>query len=352
MIPKFREEELTITGIYSNVGTYYGAPFPEVPIFQTPVTPKENLKLYLERKEYYWVPNGINDINWMCPDIEPDLYAVGYEGGLDAFGVEWQPTHPELGLPAIVKPGQPKLKDIADWEKVLEFPDVESWDWEGAGEMYRKGSPKDRMSMGVVNTAYFERLISLLDFENAAMSLLEDPESVCAFFERLTEFNIQVAEHYKKYFDPEILIIHDDWGSQRAPFFSRDTLQETILPFYKKLVSRIHEMNMYVMTHCDGHVEPFVPDMIEAGSDMWNLQANANPGLDKVTEEYGDRLLFDVALELPSGMSLEQYRKEARKIYRNSRSRSYTLVDEMFSASEERAKINYEFSRKYVTGQL
>lgn len=352
MITKFDPKELEILGFYANVGSYYGAPFPEVPVFRTPVSPKENLKGYLERREYHWVPNLINDINWICPDMVPDVYAVGFEGGMDAFQVEWTPTHPEMGLPAIVKPGNPKLLDIADWERVLEFPDVASWDWEAGGAMYREGSPKERMSMGVLNTAYFERLIALMDFENAAMCMVEDPDSVCALFERLTDFNIRVAEHYKKYFKPEILIIHDDWGSQRAPFFSRETLRKTILPFYKRLVSRIHEMDMYVMTHCDGNVEPFVPEMIEAGSDMWNLQANANPRLDETVREYGDRLLFDILLELNAGMGAQAYRAEAERIYKNSRSRSYTLVDEMFSANDTRARINYECARKAMTGEL
>ena len=63
MITKFDPKELEILGFYANVGSYYGAPFPEVPVFRTPVPPKENLKGYLERREYHWVPNLINDIS-------------------------------------------------------------------------------------------------------------------------------------------------------------------------------------------------------------------------------------------------------------------------------------------------
>lgn len=350
MATKFDKSELEFKGIYQDAGLYFGSPFPEAPIFDTPITPKENLTRFLEHKDYEWVPNALLDVNWICPDEVPDVLAIGLEGGVDSFGVQWVPTRPDLGLPAMVKPGDPTLEEIADWTD-LEWPDVDSWDWEHVGQQYAS-SPKERMNLGVVNTGYFERLIALLDFEGAAIALLDDPESVCEFFDKLTDFNIDVARHYKKYCNTDMIVIFDDWGSQKSTFFSHDTLRETIFPFYKRMATAIHDMDMYVYTHCDGHVAGFVPDMIEQGTDLWMVQVSANPEIEKTIEKYGDKILFDLNITVEEQPSISDYEKVARGIYTNGNSRALNIMDDMGGASIERAKINYEMSRRWACGDL
>ena len=298
-IPKFNPAELNVVGTWPlpcptpEYGSYYGIPYEEMPRYNTPVTPKENFLNFWKSSEYYWNPSiwSTQDFVWIFPYVNPDCQAWSYDGGIDSFGIEWVPVEGKI-LPAIVKPGNPFLKDITKWREVLTFPDVDSWDWESSAKAYSQMGD-GRARIGVIPSAFFERLIDLMEFEEAAIAMIEEPEETAALMQALADFNISILEHYKKYYDIDIVQVHDDWGSQRAPFFSRECLQETIVPAYKRLAQRAHELGIFVNTHCCGCSAAFIDDMIDIGSDMWQLQGNANPDIQEKIKEYEGRFRFD-----------------------------------------------------------
>ena len=90
----FQKEELTIVGSY--VATRGGA----VPKYNTPVTPKENLDLWLRGETPFWIPT-MNDFLSFTPRIVADNVARGFafdaepplsaeeSGGPDMFGTQW-----------------------------------------------------------------------------------------------------------------------------------------------------------------------------------------------------------------------------------------------------------------------
>jgi hypothetical protein len=281
--------ELQKQGMYEFVGTAYGYPYPPVSKLSPPITPKENLQRYFEKKNYDWIPDLSSDLVDITPDCIPDVKASDFEGGIDSLGVEWVPL--ENGLPAMVRPGNPKLKDIADWEK-LPWPNVDAWDWEGCAAEYNAKLGDDRVKRGVILSGFFERLISLMDFENAAVALIEDPDLVSAFFAKLADMNILIVEHYKKYFHVDSIMLHDDWAAQRAPFFSVETARKVILPHLKRVIDRTHEMGLQFTHHCCGNVFNMIPLMIEAGADATQVQEDA---LDfaKALELYGEKIRLE-----------------------------------------------------------
>lgn len=345
---EFGKNELKSNGFYPNVDTYYGYPWPESPIFQTPVTPKENLRLFLNRKEFYWIPDLINDVNIIYPDIIPDCFAGKFEGGFDSFGVKWIPVTSNEYLPSFVEPGNPKLKDISAWRN-LKFPDVDSWDWEASGKKFKKSLNQNRYNMGIHLSGFFERLISLLDFENAAVALLEDPEEVKAFFEKLVEYNIQILEHYKTYHDIDIALIHDDWGAQRAPFFSHDTVKTLIVPYLKRFVKTAHELDVKVVLHSCGNSEGFVQEMIDAAVDIWQMQLNANPNALKTIEDYKGQILFDIYDGIPFELDTENAKRFVENFYAQygrSGVTSLSLMETNFDRGIDWAYICYEYARK------
>ena len=276
MATKFNPEiELQDTGkTYSYYGTYYGYPYSDIPILNSPITPRENWFRAVRGEDYEWVPDCVGDIYDITPDIIPDVVACGFNGGLDNFGVEWVPL--ENGLPAMVPPGKPMLEDISEWREKLVWPDVDSWDWEGASKNYEKSVNEGRFNRGILLSGFFERLISLMDFDGAAIAMITEPEEVRAFFEKLADHNIAIIEHYRKYLKTDGIMLHDDWGSQRSAFFSTDTFRETIMEPYKRVVQRTHELGMLFIAHCCGNALDFVPYMVECGVDSWQMQPDAS----------------------------------------------------------------------------
>ena len=355
----FQPVELQYTGVYPTAGEYYGYGPDTVPVgkrFRSPITPRENFLRFMAHQPHEWVPSFEKDLNLICPDVVPDFVACGLNGGVDSFGVTWIPSHPELGLPSFVKGGNPLLKDIADWREVIQFPDVDSWDWEGSAKLYSV-LDRSRASCGIILSFLFERLILLMDFEGAAMALVEDPEETEALFEALCDYNIQILEHYKKYYDVDAVMVHDDWGSQRAPFFSRAVCQEVILPSFQRFNQRAHELGVYVIHHCCGCSEDFIEDMIACGSDGWQAQPETNPNMLETIRTHKDNFVFDlygydVPPEITDEETVKELVREAYSVHTRTGNVLYSVCPDNPGNTADYDAIGYEIARKICTGEL
>jgi hypothetical protein len=288
----FNPKELEGKGIFPTQGSYYGYPFPPAEKLNTPITPRENWKLYFERKPCCWVPDMNFDANWLMPDFIPDNVAGGPDGGYDSFGVKWIPcSNPEL--PAFVEPGFIRIKDIAEVTD-FPYPDPDVWPWQEGAKPFL-ALDQDRINIGVVQTGMFERMIDVFGFEDAAAYMLTDADYLHIFLDKLVEYNCKMIKNFHTYFKADIIFFHDDWGAQRAPFFSNAAAEEFFLPRFKIMADLCHSLGMKFVHHCCGRSAPFVPLMAKYGADLWNLQIDANedilPGMIK---EYGDRILFDI----------------------------------------------------------
>lgn len=267
-----REKELGEQGkIYETYGLFGGAPYSEIEMLKQPITPRENLNRYYTGGDYEWIPDTYSDVVDFTPSIDPDNIACGYEGGIDSFGVEWEAL--ETGMPAMVRPGSPLLKDIEDWRE-LKVEDVDSWDWEECAKHYEVFDHA-RYFRGGLPTGLFERMIALMDFENAAVALLMQPEDVAEFLERVTEYNLRLIENFAKYFHVDAVFLSDDWSSQRALFFSMDTAKELLFPCLKRMVDCAHSHGLTFTLHSCGNGTAFIPLWIEAGIDGWQFQESA-----------------------------------------------------------------------------
>jgi hypothetical protein len=140
-------------------------------------------------------------------------------------------------------------------------------------------------------------------------------------------------------------MFHDDWGSQRAPFFSPNTVREMILPYLKRLADFCHSKGMYFHQHSCGKNELLVPCMIEAGVDMW-LPQNIND-VDMLREKYGDKLMLGVSPVVDPNASDEEIDAQAKafvdKYGPDFIERPVLLVD--FSCGPKFTEAVYKYSR-------
>ena len=208
----------------------------------------------------------------------------------DGYGVEW--IYVEVAGGAMVKPGNPICPDINEWEKYVHIPDPDTWDWKGCYERNKDKLTKEKATYIAVPGCLFERLIAILDFSEAAVALIDDEqkEAVHRFLRQVTDVHKKFYTHCKEWFDPDIVNFNDDWGSQRAEFFSEETCREMLLPYVKELVDHVHSLGMYWDLHCCGFVEGFVPLFIEAGEDSWGGQPLNDKW--KLKQMYGDKFIF------------------------------------------------------------
>ena len=297
----FNEKELEIVGQYSMPGIY-GAPDSIVPKHNYPITPKENMLRMLRGEMPLWVPNQTQDNNAIQPEIMLDAKARNH-GGIDWFGIEWE--YEPLTKAAMVKPGTRALSDLTNGREEIKFPDLNAIDWQKDYEENYKGRiAEDRFSYFVIVNGFFERLADLTSFEDAFCYLLEEPEELTAFYDKLAEWHIQLIRIAKEVYHTDMILFHDDMGTQISTFFSPNTYKELFLPQYKKITKAAHDMGMYIALHSCGCIKTLMPLIIEAGFDAWEGQESAND-MASIMEEYGKDLAQLFLYIIPATMSTE-----------------------------------------------
>ena len=281
----FSEDELKKVGEYP-------APFPGMPAlpkYNTPITPAENYELIIQGERPLWIPS-MNDIRMEMGGFLPDNEAR-QKGGKDFFGLEW--IFVPVAMGATRKPGDPYITDMNTWKEKITFPDVNDYRWETLRESL--DTDDKRVSHVTILNGIFERLISFMDFDRAAMALIDEDQeaAILEFFDAQGDFYCKIVDKYVEYSNPRIFSFHDDWGSQRAPFFSPATVRKMILPSLKKVLAHIRSKGAFVEMHSCGKTEMLAPIYIEAGVQSWTPQAMNDQKM--LYDKYGDKLFLGIA---------------------------------------------------------
>lgn len=270
------------------------------------LTPRENFIRYFKNEPIQWMPS-VRDILRFNPDCYPDNIARGVvnevracasdrKGGKDLFGVPWvfDPTAPGGGG-SMEAPGFRALTEVSEWRGELEMTPLDSLDWAGAAARNADYLKTDKIVCSTIYTSFFERLISLVGFEDAAIAMVDEDEcdEVKALFDALADYYIDLIGRMHKYFNTELIYMHDDWGSQMAPMISLGVHREIIAPYVKKVADAAHKMGVFIEMHSCGQIEALIPSIVETGVDTWRGQWGVN---DKyaLVKKYGRQFKFGV----------------------------------------------------------
>lgn len=236
------------------------------------MTPKERVQAFYNHQ----IPDELPTDDGLFVLFDPNAFQERppyIQTGIDWFGVKWKRDE-TIGAIAPDHTQPPILGDISDWRDVVVFPDLEAWDWSRVEELDHV-SEIDRENK-VFNMMFlngpFERLHMLMGFEDALCALITDPEEVEAFFEAFMEWKLRLMDKVAQYYKPDVLMFHDDWGTQKGMFFSPETWRVLIKPQIQKAVDRCHELGMIYEHHSCGKIEAVVPEFVEMGIDSWQGQ--------------------------------------------------------------------------------
>ena len=323
MFEKYADEWNVITGDYPSGGMSLAQAQPKR---NFPITEKENFELVLNKKKPVYMP-VTSDLTRFSPRLIPDNRVRAWSieanpiapgganirGGPDMFGVIWEYVPITGG--SMVRGGEPKIPDITRWEDYITFPDLDSWDWEGSvitNRDYLEQS-SSRMCRIWVLTGLNERLISLMDFMNVMIAYHDEDDKIAVhrFYDKLCLFYDDLIGRFRKYYNADILMFNDDWGTQRGPQFSPDTAREMLLPYMKRLVESCHKNNMYFEHHCCGKNDILAPVIAEAGVDMWAPQEIND--FELLFNMIGDKVLLGVPADEKPEMTDEECLEAARK---------------------------------------
>ena len=366
--PAFSEKEFEIIDarpvaadfIYRAFADENGQLPPEV-TYNRPITEKENWRLFVKGETPWWIPVGgwgYCDMNIFRPRMNPDLYATQHfidgEGPITFpsneicsswFNVTW--VFVPVAKGATVKPGHPKFTDASEWEKYISMPDLDELDWDGCAKANKEYLNTPKLNQLGILSGFWERLMSLMDVDNAAIAMIdeEQQEGVKRLFSALADMYIEYIRRMKDRLDIDCVLIHDDWGHQLGPFFSKDTIREMIVPYLRRVVDYVHSRDMIFELHSCGKNETLVPLMIEAGVDLWCPQPIND--IDALLEKYKDQPIAfgDTVFPLPRETDPSEYERLAEEMVKKYSGRRAFIAYRF--PPEEFMKQLYKKSREY-----
>ena len=146
--------------------------------------------------------------------------------------------------------------------------------------------------LDVYKRQLFEKVHFMMGMEDAMISLYEEPEAMHDFIDFLADWEIELAKEYIKYVHPDCLFHHDDWGTQKSLFMSRDMFDEFLLEPYKKIYGFWKANGVEVIVHhSDSYVADLIPSMIEMGVDVHQGTLDTNRIPEQI-RNYGGKLSF------------------------------------------------------------
>ncbi len=145
---------------------------------------------------------------------------------------------------------------------------------------------------GVV--AAFDVMNELCGHECLLTAMATDPDWVRDMGDVYAGVTIDLLEMlFEREGLPDGLWVWDDLGFKHRPFMSPAMYGEMIFPAHKRLFDFAHSHKLPVVLHCDGFVEPLMPQLIEAGIDcLQPLEVKAGMDLLKLKRAFGERLSF------------------------------------------------------------
>lgn len=217
----------------------------------------------------------------------------------DEWGCGWTRTEQD-------NMGQVTEHPLLDWSdaETFKWPDADnSYYYEGMEARF-EGSENKYITTGIF-MLLFERMHSLRGFENTLVDLYMEREKIEKLADRIVEFNIGIIKNISSRFPKGIngFFFSDDWGTELATFISPPLWREFFKPRYKKIFDECKKAGWHVWMHSCGKVNDIIPELIDIGLDVMNLQQPTLLGIEEIGSKYAGKICFsslcDIQKTLP-----------------------------------------------------
>ena len=232
---------------------------------------------------YYWTEPWIS-----IPNFNPDDFQLicspTYQTGIfkDSWGCVWE--NRVEGLQGLIK-----KSPLAEWAQLKDYeppdPDLYSewgridWDFVKNSLNYIKDT-EFVLGSGV---RLWERLHFLRGYENAMMDVADNSDELLTLIEIITDYNIKYIKNWIKA-GVDGISFSDDWGTQESLMISPNQWRKIFKPCYKRMFNVLRNEGRQVFFHSDGNINSIIPDLIEIGATILNLQTELN-GIDNLREK-------------------------------------------------------------------
>jgi len=164
-------------------------------------------------------------------------------------------------------------------------------------ERYREAKESARQEnrfFFLSSTNVFELMHPVCGHEHMLMGMAADPEWVSDMTNTFADLLIGLQEIlFEEVGLPDGIWYYEDMGFKQRPFMSPQMYREMVQPAHKKTVAFAHSLNLPVVMHSCGFVEPLLPDMIEAGIDCLQvIEVKAGMDLLRIKKDFGHKIVL------------------------------------------------------------
>ena len=279
------------------------------PVFDYPITPRENFNRALKREDPLWVPNSLSEVQSLgAQDVVTErvrgtLIHTDFrnkieseETFIDWFGSSWT-WERTVGGPMLT-PGTKVLEEVTDWERDLKWPDLSEWDFEATAARYMKEEYKPEKALNIdIGRGITERMISLVGgYTEGMLSFATEPEAVKELNEGIADHVIRLVDKLCSLYPVDAFTYHDDWGTERDTFFSEKMMEDLVFEPTKRIIDFVHSKGVNFILHTCGNITRFVPYTIGFNADLLQIQRRA-VDIPAIKRQYGNKIGVNTGLE-------------------------------------------------------
>lgn len=211
-----------------------------------------------------------------------DEYAVGEF--TDAWGCRFTNIH--KGVIGEVKEALVKEEDWSDWENIHIPVEWLDYDVDAVNEFCKN---TDKFVIAGCCPRPFEQLQFIRTTQEFYMDLVDPPEEMLHFMDKMFEFYCELQEKWAKT-DVDALNFMDDWGSQNGLLINPAAWDKYFRRFYKEFIDIARRNGKKTFMHSDGNTLAIYPRLIDLGLDALNSQIFCM-GVDQL-EQYKGKITF------------------------------------------------------------
>ena len=105
---------------------------------------------------------------------------------------------------------------------------------------------------------------------------MEEPEACYDFFGAIADHKIRLYEYIIKYYRPDIICMHDDYGHGKGMFMSPEVWRELIKPHLQRIIDMVASYGVIYEHHCCGYFAPILGEIADMGCAATNLVHKSN----------------------------------------------------------------------------
>jgi len=277
-----------------------------------PISERENLMRAFRHEKPKYIPCLYQATQFYMPKSYAEGNRMRVSEGKDWFGTRFIYEAKQQGVTAVPPY---VLQDIYEWREKVIFPDLDSMDW----------SPDDPNFVRDDNLALacrclwhgtFESLHFLEGVEQCLVDLYSEPEECLAFFQRMTDFKIELFHQQLKNCAFDYVCHNDDWSTSQSLMFSPQLFEQTLLEPHIRLSEAVRETGARYMVHCCGKMEAWLPYIVnDLKADVVEIQ-NIND-TQYILDTYGDKLTVEFCPDLNIMYDPKTTEQEAREYARS-----------------------------------